>query len=163
MIEKFDGENWHIWKLKIKFILIDKGLWKIVSGRLQKPSGSGVTPEEIERWEDLDERALSCICLHMKDSQLLNVSKAQSSAEAWESLETLYEHKNAASLLFLLRQFFTIKMRYHFGPHQQNSGACRATRINWREGFRPLDDYDVVGEPSRIIPNVGCDIGNKGT
>ena len=110
MIEKFDGENWHIWKLKIKFILIDKGLWKIVSGRVQKPFGPGVTPEDVEKWEDLDERALSCICLHMKDSQLLNVSKAESSAEAWESLETLYEHKNAASLLFLLQQFFTIKM-----------------------------------------------------
>ena len=46
----------------------------------------------------------------MKDSHLLNVSKAESSAEAWQSLETLYEHKNAASLLFLLLQFFTIKM-----------------------------------------------------
>ena len=82
MIEKFDGENWHIWKLKIKFMLVDEGLSKIVFGRVLKPFGHGVTPEDVEKWDDLDERALSCICLHMKDSQLFNVSKAESSAEA---------------------------------------------------------------------------------
>ena len=46
----------------------------------------------------------------MKDLQLLNVNKAESSTEASKSLETLYEHKNALSLLFLLQQLFTIKM-----------------------------------------------------
>jgi len=38
----------------------------------------------------------------MKDLQLLNVNKAKSFDEVWKSLETLYERKNAASLLFLL-------------------------------------------------------------
>ena len=110
MIEKFDGENWHIWKLKIKFILVGKGLWKIVSRRMLKPFGLGVTPEDVEKWDDINERAFSYLCLHMKDLQLLNVSKAESSSEAWQSLETLYKHKNAVDLLFLLQQIFTIKM-----------------------------------------------------
>ena len=119
MIEKFDGENFHLWKLKIKFILIDKGLYKVASGKYKKPSGG--TPQEIEKWEDLDQRALSVICLHLKDSQLLSVSKAKSSEEAWTSLETMYEVKNTASLLHLLQRFFTIKM---------NEGDSIATHIN---------------------------------
>ena len=49
MIEKFDGENWHIWKLKIKFMLVEKGLWKIVTGRVLKPFGPGITPKDVEK------------------------------------------------------------------------------------------------------------------
>ena len=124
-----------------------------------------MTLEEIERWEDLDERALSCICLHMKDSQLLNVSKAETFAEAWESLETLYEHKNAASLLFLLQQFFTIKMSEGDGVAAHINKVRKLAEQLASIGekvFGPLDDYDVVGEPSGFIPNVGSDIGDKG-
>jgi len=58
---------------------------------------------EIEKWEDLDERALSCIYLHLEDSQLFNVSKAKKFVEDCESLEILYEYKNATSLLFFLQ------------------------------------------------------------
>ena len=110
MIEMLDGENWHIWILKIKFIVVDKGLWKIVSRRMHKPFGLEVTSKDVEKWEDLYEKALSCICLHMKDSQLLNVSEDESFVEDWESSETLYQHKHAPNLLFLLQQFFAIKM-----------------------------------------------------
>ena len=39
MIEKFDGENYYMWKLKIKFILIDKGLYKVASRKHKIPSG----------------------------------------------------------------------------------------------------------------------------
>ena len=81
-MEKFDGENRHIWEFKIKFILIGQGLWNIVSRRIHKLFEPIVTPENAEKWDNLDERSLSCICLHMEDSQLLNVDKAESFAEA---------------------------------------------------------------------------------
>ena len=119
MIEKFDDENYHPWKLKIKVILIDKGLYKEASGKHKIPSGD--TPKEIEKWDDLDHRALFIICFHLKDAQLLSVSKAKSSEEAWASLEAIYEVKNIASLLHLLQRFFTIKM---------SEGDNIATHIN---------------------------------
>ena len=52
MIEKFDKENWHIWKLKIKFIFVDKSLTMIVFERVQKSFGHRVTSEDVEKWED---------------------------------------------------------------------------------------------------------------
>ena len=119
MIEKFDGENYHLWKLKIKFILIDKGLYKVAPGKHKRPSGG--TLEEIEKWEDLDQRALFVTCLHLKDVQLLSVSNAKNFEEAWTSLETMYEVKNTARLLHLLQRFFTIKM---------SDGDSIATHIN---------------------------------
>ena len=78
IIEKFDGDNWHLWKEKIRFILIDKGLWKVVSGKYQKPIGSPVDPAELEKWEDADQQALSAICLHLIGTEFLTTSKAKS-------------------------------------------------------------------------------------
>ena len=164
MIEKFNGENQHIWKLKIKFILVEKGLWKIVSRRVLKPFGLGVTPEDVEKWEDLDERALSSICLHMKDSQLFNVSKAESFAETWQSLDTVRAQKCGKSTISFAAILYhqNAGRRQQCGPHQQSLGTCRATCINREKGFRSLDDYDIVGESSGIILNIGSDIEDQG-
>ena len=36
-IEKFDGTNFELWKLKVENMLVDQDLWVVVSGN--KPSG----------------------------------------------------------------------------------------------------------------------------
>ena len=82
IIEKFNGNNWNLWKEKIKFILIDKGLLKVVCGKYKKPTGSPVDPTELEKWEDIDQRAFSTICLHLKDTEFLTTSKAESEEAA---------------------------------------------------------------------------------
>ena len=110
LIEKFDGDNWHLWKEKIKFILIDKGLWKVVCGKYKKPIGSPVDPAELEKWEDTDQRALSAICLHLNTTEFLTASKAESAEAAWKGLEATYEVKNTSSLLYLIRRFWTVQM-----------------------------------------------------
>jgi transposase InsO family protein len=110
IIEKFTGDNWHLWKERIRFILIDKGLWKVVCGKYKKPTGSPVDPIELEKWEDADERALSAICQRLTGPEFMTTSKATSAQAAWRSLEETYEVKNTSSLLFLLRKFWTAQM-----------------------------------------------------
>ena len=110
IIEKFDGDNWHLWKEKIKFILIDKGLWKVVCGKYKKPTRSPVDPAELEKWEDTDQRAFSAICLHLKNMEFLTTSKAENADAAWKGLEATYEVKNTLSLLYLIRRFRTEQM-----------------------------------------------------
>jgi len=100
IIEKFDGDNWHLWKERIRFILIDKGLWKVVCGKYKKPTGSPVDPAELEKWEDIDSRALSAICLHLSTTEFMTTSKAESAEAAWKELEATYEVKT-------LRAYYT--------------------------------------------------------
>src|SRR5438067_880252 len=110
IIEKFIGDNWHLWKERIKFVLIDKGLWKVVCGKYKKPTGSLVDLVELEKYEDTDERALSAICQHLSSPEFMTTSKATSAEAAWKSLEETYEVKNTSSLLFLICKFWTAQM-----------------------------------------------------
>src|SRR6476646_549523 len=110
IIEKFNGQNWHLWKETIKFILIDKGLWKVVCGKYKKPTGSPVDPAELEKWDDIDSRALSAICLHLNTTEFLTASKGESAEAASKGLEATYEVKNTLSLLFLIRTFWVAQM-----------------------------------------------------
>lgn len=75
IIEKFDKDNSHLKKEKIWFILIDKGLWKVVCGKYTKPTGSSVGPVESRKWKDAYKRALSSLCLHLTDMEFLTTSK----------------------------------------------------------------------------------------
>ena len=42
-IEKFNGENFHLWKFKMQMVLEDKDLWGIVSGDEVEPVEEGTT------------------------------------------------------------------------------------------------------------------------
>jgi hypothetical protein len=58
-IEKFNGKNnFELWKLKMRDLLVQQGLHKALDGKRKKPAS--MTNEE---WEDLDARALSTIQL----------------------------------------------------------------------------------------------------
>ena len=110
IIEKFNGTNWHLWKERIRFILIDKGLWKVVCGKYKKPTGSPIDPTELDKWEDTNSRALSAICLHLSGTEFMTTSKAESTEAAWKHLEATYEVKNTLNLLYLIRGFWTAQM-----------------------------------------------------
>jgi len=47
------------------------------------------------------------------------------------------------------------------GPYQQGLGTCWTACINWNQGFRPLDDYDILEEPFEFIPDSGSHIRDK--
>lgn len=67
-IEKFNGENFELWKLKMEDLLVDREQWVAIKlGMI--PSGTSK-----EDWEKLDRKARSTIQLCIIDSVLLNVS-----------------------------------------------------------------------------------------
>ena len=66
-IEKFNGQNFESWKLKIYDILVDKEQWVVVD-LCTKPAGMSK-----EDWDKLDRKARSMIHLCLSDSTLLNL------------------------------------------------------------------------------------------
>ena len=42
-IDKFNGENFHLWKLKMQMVLEEKDLWRIASGDEKEPVGTSFT------------------------------------------------------------------------------------------------------------------------
>ena len=68
-IEKFNGQNFELWKLKMEDLLVDKEQWAALD------LGTKPTGVLTEDWEKLDRKARSTICLCLSDSILLNVSR----------------------------------------------------------------------------------------
>eukprot|EP00253_Pinus_taeda_P035892 PITA_35892 len=97
-IEKFNGQSFELWKLKMEDLLVDKVQW-IAVDLGTKPTG--VTGEE---WKKLDRKAKSTIRLCVSDSVMLNVSGEATAKALWDKLGTLYQSKSLVNKLFLRKK-----------------------------------------------------------
>jgi hypothetical protein len=114
-IEKFNGKNFELWKLKMEDLLVDKEQWIVVDPGTQptgtKTTGTQPTSAQTtstpptgmskEDREKLDRRARSTIRLCLADSVLLNVSGESTAKELWDKLGNLYQSKSLVNKLFL--------------------------------------------------------------
>ena len=67
--EKFCGKNnFELWKLKMRDLLVQRGLQKALQGKIKRPLT--MTNDE---WEELDSKALSTIQLCLVDDVLFNI------------------------------------------------------------------------------------------
>ena len=77
-IEKFNGQNFELWKLKIEDLLVDE--WTTVS------PGTQLTCMLMEEWEKIKRRERSTIWLCLADLALLNVLGEDSNKKLWDKL-----------------------------------------------------------------------------
>ena len=105
-IEKFNGQSFELWKLKMEDLLVDKDQWIAVDPGT-KPTG--VTDEE---WQKLDRKAKSTIRLCISDSVLLNVSGEATTKALWVKLGTLYQSESLVNKLFLRKKEYNLRMKY---------------------------------------------------
>ena len=103
-IEKFNGQNFELWKLKMEDLLVDKEQWAAVD------PGTKPTSVSTEDWEKLDRKARSTIRLCLSDSVLLNVSGEDSAKKLWEKLGNLYQSKSLVNKLFLRKKLYHLRM-----------------------------------------------------
>eukprot|EP00253_Pinus_taeda_P015920 PITA_15920 len=104
-IEKFNGQSFELWKLKMEDMLVDKDQWIVVDPGT-KPMG--VTNEE---WKKLDWKARSTVQLCVSDSVLLNVSGEATAKALWDKLGTLYQSKSLVNTLFLWKKLYNLRMK----------------------------------------------------
>ena len=83
-IEKFNGQIFELWKLKMEDLLVDKDQWIIVD------PGTKPTAMLDEDWKKLDRKAKSTIRLCVSDLVLLNVSGKAMTKTLWDKLGNLY-------------------------------------------------------------------------
>jgi hypothetical protein len=128
-IEKFNGKNVELWKLKMEDLLVDKEQWIVVDPGTEPTStmststhATGTQPTSTqttstpptgmskEDWEKLDRRARSTIRLCLTDSVLLNVSRESTANELWNKLGNLYQSKSLENKQFLRKKLYHLRM-----------------------------------------------------
>jgi hypothetical protein len=106
-VEKFNSKNnFELWKLKMRDLLVQQGLKKTLAGKSKKPT----TMIEWE-WEDQDAKSLSTIRLCLADEVLFNIIGEDTTSGLWSRLESLYMMKSLMRRIYLKRQLYSLWMK----------------------------------------------------
>jgi hypothetical protein len=104
-VEKFNGQNYQLWKMQMEDYLYQKDLFLPLSGVAKKPATM-----KDEEWEILDREALGTIRLSLPASVAFNISKEKTTKDLMDSLAKLYEKPSASNKVFLMKRLFNMKM-----------------------------------------------------
>jgi hypothetical protein len=104
-VEKFNGQNYQLWKMQREDYLYQKDLFLPLGG-IEKKS----TTMKDEEWEVLDKKALGMIWLSLTASVAFNISKEKTTKELMDALAKLYEKPSMSNKVFLMKRLFNMKM-----------------------------------------------------
>eukprot|EP00253_Pinus_taeda_P032728 PITA_32728 len=93
-VEKFNGQNFSLWKMQMEDYLYEKDLYLPLCGKTNM--STGMTDEE---WNLLDRKALGTIRLCLAVSVAFNISKETTTEGLIKALEKLYEKPSASNKL----------------------------------------------------------------
>ncbi|KAE8704116.1 hypothetical protein F3Y22_tig00110461pilonHSYRG00160 [Hibiscus syriacus] len=102
-IEKFNGRNFLLWKLKMNVILRKDGYLAAISER-------PVDFTDDNKWIEMDGNAMSNFHLALAYEVLSSIEEKKITKEIWDHLTKLYEATSLHSKIFLKRKLYTLRM-----------------------------------------------------
>ncbi|KAK0600842.1 hypothetical protein LWI29_018885 [Acer saccharum] len=102
-IEKFNGSNFSLWKMKMRAILLKDNCLLAIGDR----------PTEItndNKWKEMDGNAVANLHLALVDGVLSSLTEKKTAKEIWDTLTRLYEAKSLHNKIFLKRRLYTLRM-----------------------------------------------------
>ena len=125
-IEALDVDNYSIWSIRMKMLLVNKDLWAAVTtGGIQDP------------------KALALICLNVKDHHLTMLAACATSKEAWDGLQAVYKAKSNARRLHLRRELNSLK-KESGEPLSKYIGRARTIMADLASAEHTIDESEVV-------------------
>ena len=152
-IQKFDGEiSFNLWKVQMRAVLIQHGLWKVLQGPHVKPVGT--TDEKWaeeqqkrrgklteEEWEELELKAVSAIQLCLAPHVLREVLDKVTAVDLWARLEELYMTKSLANKIRLKERLYTCRMA-EGTPVQKHLNDFNSILVDLESLDVKIDDED---------------------
>ena len=120
-IEKLNGQNYVSWKFNMQCLLMERGLWGFISGKIKEPvvlkTEDGNTADKVAASvEKLNEytlkadKAYSLIALSVEKHLQVHVSTKDTAKEDWESLSNQFNFVSVNQMVRLNQRFFRAKM-----------------------------------------------------
>jgi len=104
-VEKFNGQNFSLWKMQMEDYLYQKDLYLPLGGKTKMPTGM-----KDKEWNLLDRKALGTIRLCLAVSVAFNISKETTTKGLMQTLSKLYQKPLASNKVFLMKRLFNMKM-----------------------------------------------------
>lgn len=103
-IQRFNGENFHLWKRQMEIFARNNKLIKYLDGSCQRPL------TKFASWDEKDEQAQAFIMKGLELSQLRRLSDCHTAEKMWTRLSAVHGAKSDQSMQVLLEQFMNYKM-----------------------------------------------------
>ena len=143
MVEKFNGQNFSLWKMQMEDYLYQKDLYVPLGGKTKMPTGM-----KDEEWNLLDRKALGKIRLCLAASVAFNISKETTTTGLMEAFSKLYEKPSASNKVFLKKRLFNMKMSeggsvaYHLNDFNTVTSLLSSIGINFEHSHESIS-YQV--------------------
>ena len=111
-VDKFDGNDFLLWRSQIEDYLKMKKLGKTLSGKLPKDM-------KEEYFVEMDEMALGAVRLSLSNEVRRFVIKEETLKGMLDTLSDMYEKPNVVQQLYLMGRLFTLKMGKGISVRQQ--------------------------------------------
>jgi hypothetical protein len=108
-IHAFDGSNYRYWKARMCLFLKSIDVWQIVKIGWTNLEDTIAKPSIVENKARLsNDRTLHALCQALSPSEFTRISNCESTKDAWQILETIYEGTKlvkSAKLHMLISRF----------------------------------------------------------
>jgi hypothetical protein len=153
-IDLLKDSNYGTWSVRMKAVLVSKGLWDAAKGK------AGATPESVEK-------ALAVITLGVSDPILAYLGECTTAAEAWTKLGNTFKGKNNARILQLRRDLTSLQ-KIPREPIVEYVARARAIMNDLIAAGHTIAESDVVwsilaglSKPYHTIVEVLCNGDEK--
>jgi len=92
--ERLNNNNYNVWSLRMKMLLIKENLWSYVDGK-----------DDGEK-EDTGLKALSSIVLMIDNEQLTHVAECSNGRDAWKILQKFHQNRSVGHKIRLYKKLF---------------------------------------------------------
>ena len=103
IIDKLNGTNYQVWKIRMELYLKQLQLWDIIN------SNDRVEPQSPE-WKAQDTSAQMELILHCNDRQVQMVRTLKSAREIWLFFEKSYQHTDLVYQVSLIKRLVNTYM-----------------------------------------------------
>ena len=95
---RLNNNNYNVWSLRMKMLLIKENLWKYVSGT------------EDEENEEKALKSLSSIILMIDNDQLSHVAESTNGKDAWNILQKFHQNRSVGHKIRLYKKLFKTEL-----------------------------------------------------
>ena len=110
-VDKLEGaNNWQIWKYQMQTILETRELFGHIDGPMTRPETSeGSSPREAV-FDKVQKKTKALLVMLINSDLIYLVTECQTPREIWNKLKLCFEQDTIANKLFLIQQFFSMKV-----------------------------------------------------
>jgi hypothetical protein len=119
-----EAENYVLWKIQMKDILVDMGLWEYVSGDMKQPVDDEKNATLLQKWKMMDCKALTQIRTRIMEKMITYVVSAKTSQAAWDAITSMFQVSGPMAAVLVRRKMFRYMIEVGANMEEQVRTLC---------------------------------------